>query len=307
MKGAGVLDINFDFSGTEIYPSRIKAMIGKNGTGKSRTLKEIKNKATRENLFKKVVAINVYQSVNRTNDPSYSSLRIDFINKINITSSILHLLKHRKKYQYFDTFEILKELFIRHFKCDDVFITINGEKRSIFHMSTADIDRIDTSEKLIPIRKEGPVILSTGQEYIVSMTLLLLLHITQYSCVIIDEPELYLHPNLIVSFKKILEVILKRSRSYAFISTHSIFLIRELPKESVHILYEESGNPLSRQIQKETFGASLDSLAHEIFYDEETENSFDEFVTEYKKNNQKVNIEDLRNFPTPIATRILSR
>ncbi len=307
LKGAGKLNLDFNFTKKGIYPSNIKAIIGKNGVGKSQTLKALKKFGLRYQSFKKVIAINVYQAKNRTNDPSFSNLRTDFASRINIFSSMIHLLKNKKKYEYFNTFEILRELLSKHFMCDDILFEINGELKSVFHIPFGAIDQINTLCELKFYRKDKEFKLSTGQNYILEMTLLLLLHINQYSCVLIDEPESYLHPNLIVLFKKILEVILEKSQSIAFISTHSIFFIRELPKESVVVIYDQDGKPLSRAINKETFGASLDSLASEIFFDEEVDNSFDDFVDEYKTKNKNVKIDDLKSVPTSLAMRILSK
>jgi predicted ATPase len=120
--------------------------------------------------------------------------------------------------------------------------------------------------------------------------LILLLQIEYNSIVLLDEPETYMHPNFVVTFVAMLERILEYTESHAILATHSIFLVRELPKTSVRILSKSDENASFYQPESETLGASLDRLAYEFFSDEDVEKNSDHFIERYKKRKNKVRL-----------------
>ncbi|MCV5791964.1 ATP-binding protein, partial [Escherichia coli] len=54
--------------------------------------------------------------------------------------------------------------------------------------------------------------------------------IRRNSLILIDEPELFLHPTLEIAFIQMLKKILRNYASKALLATHSLVTVRELPR-----------------------------------------------------------------------------
>lgn len=112
--------------------------------------------------------------------------------------------------------------------------------------------------------------LSSGQLQILSLLACVCAHIHISSLLVIDEPEVHLHPQLIEQFMAALEKILKRFRSYAIIVTHSPLIVREIAGSNVFVMSKmQGGIPSIAQVGIETFGSEPTELYTSIFnYDE---------------------------------------
>ena len=109
---------------------------------------------------------------------------------------------------------------------------------------------------------------SAGQEMFLFVVFATVANIRRESLILLDEPELYLHPNLEISYLRMLLTLLDTFESYAIIATHSALLAREVPSRNVTIL--RHGNPVSPIISRpniETFGADLTQISNEAFDD----------------------------------------
>lgn len=109
--------------------------------------------------------------------------------------------------------------------------------------------------------------LSSGQMIYSYMLPALVSEIVDESLIIIDEPELYLHPGIEVGLIKMLKYLLKDTKSSAVIATHSAVLAREVEKKAVTILRKENGVTRSYTPSFETYGASIDLINTEAFDD----------------------------------------
>jgi len=113
-------------------------------------------------------------------------------------------------------------------------------------------------------KDEAP--LSSGQEQLLLMTLGLLAEIERESLVLIDEPELYLHPDAEIAFIGLLLDFLERFESFGVIATHSNTIVRELPNTAVRIFgTDDSGVPFVRAAPFQTFGADVTDIANKVF------------------------------------------
>jgi ABC-type Na+ transport system ATPase subunit NatA len=306
LKGNGSLHLEVDFFKSGVVESNAIALIGKNGVGKTQALKVIKSNVLNGRSYKKILDVNLVKTISRTNGSDLASFTMDSIGKVNFQSALKSLFERKKKYQYFNRASIIKDLLHEDFNCNDLVLTlIDGSEISIWSKSMrANLVDLEVAPKFMRYGAEFK--LSQGQSFVFSMILILLLHIEQYSIVLIDEPETYLHPNLIVSFHRILQYILKKTKSKAVLSTHSIFLIRELPKESVIIITSQAGTPFVRLPFRETFGASLDRLADEVFYDDEATLKVREYVEQFREKYPKATFKDVKHLSADLATRILA-
>ncbi len=107
--------------------------------------------------------------------------------------------------------------------------------------------------------------LSSGQKMFLLTAVNLVAYIGNSSLVLLDEPELYLHPNLECSFMNMFRSILRAFESRAIVATHSVYVARETGSDNVAILRETDGDLVITKPAFQTFGADIGMLANYIF------------------------------------------
>lgn len=120
--------------------------------------------------------------------------------------------------------------------------------------------------------------LSSGQQLFSYIAINVVGAIREHSLIVIDEPELFLHPTLEIEFISLLKLILKPFKSKAILATHSLAVVREVPSKCVHIFRNEG---LGLQIVRppfETFGGSVQRISSYVFGDKSVSKPFDEWV-----------------------------
>ncbi|MGY1890038.1 AAA family ATPase [Pseudomonas sp. SDT291_1_S447] len=153
---------------------------------------------------------------------------------------------------------------------------ISGEQNSLDIYGTVDSNRppaIFSSARTLPIA------LSSGQRAMFRFALHFLTHASYGSLLIIDEPETYLHPNLVSDYMMLLYNILTATGSVAVIATHSAYVVRELPKHCVHVLQREHDVVVSRSPYLNTLGASVSEISTTVFGDS-TANAYHRKITQ---------------------------
>lgn len=124
--------------------------------------------------------------------------------------------------------------------------------------------------------------LSSGQKIFTYIVLNILGEIKKESLILIDEPELFLHPTLEIEFIGLLKAILKPFNSKAILATHSLSIVREIPSKCVHIYREnkdwglEIDNP-----PFQTFGADMQRISTYVFGDKSITKPFEEWLEAY--------------------------
>ncbi len=127
-------------------------------------------------------------------------------------------------------------------------------------------------------------ILSSGQLHIFNLLTFIHAHIHLTSLLVIDEPEVHMHPQIIVSFMAMLGRILNRFRSFAVIATHSPLIVREMVGQNVYLMRILNGGvPNISKATVETFGADASELYMNIFKYDEQMSSFYQYVRELGK------------------------
>ena len=118
-------------------------------------------------------------------------------------------------------------------------------------------------------------LLSSGQLHVFAMATFLISDMHLSSLIIIDEPEVHLHPSSMVDFMYFLYTLLQMFDSYAIIATHSPLIIREILNPNVyHIIRTEDNIPLVSKVAYDTFGEDIDVLYNKIFNYNEFESIF---------------------------------
>lgn len=150
--------------------------------------------------------------------------------------------------------------------------------------------------------------LSSGQNTFLIKTLSILMTIENNSLVIIEEPENFLHPSLLINLIAILKKILIQTNSCSIISTHSPLILRELPKEQVTIFNRFNNVTSFRKPITETFGADATELFQEVFSDLEVNANYRDTIRDLAKSENSVEslLNKYAHLPTTLLTKIIN-
>lgn len=128
---------------------------------------------------------------------------------------------------------------------------------------------------------DGKVVeLSSGQRLFSYIVINILGAIRRNSLIIVDEPELFLHPNLEIAFLRMLKSILRAFGSKALIATHSLVTVREMPSECVHVLDRTDDGVVIKHPPFETFGGDIQRISSYVFGDKSVSKPFEEWIRE---------------------------
>lgn len=111
--------------------------------------------------------------------------------------------------------------------------------------------------------------ISSGQLQLLLLASFLYSKITLDALIVIDEPEVHLHPAAVQDLFALLLEILNQFDGYCIVATHSPLVVRELPGDCVYVMRRMNDVPEIGQIGMETLGCGLAELYSEVFgYDE---------------------------------------
>lgn len=134
-------------------------------------------------------------------------------------------------------------------------------------------------------QKEGVAMhLSAGQQIFAFIATNIASAISWESLILIDEPELYLHPNLEITFVKMIKALLSQFSSFAVLATHSLVVTREIPRTQVHVVKVGDGIPSVSHPSFQTFGADLTAIGNYVFDNAFQSEAYKEFLTDAARN-----------------------
>lgn len=242
--------LNFEIKHS--WGSRFIGVIGTNGSGKSKFL------------------VDLHNSINK---PSASSkLKIDF-SGFKVSRSILFQLglfdsnyKYNNTLYHFHIFNYLEDTIVLELIRNSISSIRFKEHQSIIlelWNST-----IFTGKKLNNHEIMEHVLIdkytnymSTGQKYIFILSLSLLAKIQSNSMILIDELEVSQHPQNIQNLLLFIHKICEDFNSYAVFTTHSPYVIQNIPAELAILIKKNKMNKLNI----ETFGSSHDIISSSAF------------------------------------------
>ncbi|MEH8158782.1 AAA family ATPase [Aeromonas veronii] len=138
------------------------------------------------------------------------------------------------------------------------------------------------------IKNDKALSLSSGQLIYSYMIPAIVSEIEDESLIILDEPELYLHPHLEVGLIDMMKHLLSATSSYSIIATHSAILTREVEKKAVKILRRKNGRTEISAPSFETYGESLETIVGEVFDDYTTVKPFQNDIMRYVSSEEDV-------------------
>ncbi|WP_216610867.1 AAA family ATPase [Vibrio mediterranei] len=134
------------------------------------------------------------------------------------------------------------------------------------------------TERVIFLKEQQPLSLSSGQRLFTFIVINVLDAIRYNSLIVIDEPELFLHPTLEIEFISLLKAVLAPFSSKTILATHSLSVVREVPSNCVHIFREDETGLDIVPPPFETFGGNVQRISSYVFGDKSVSKPFDEWV-----------------------------
>ncbi|MBW8298699.1 MAG: ATP-binding protein [Hydrogenophaga sp.] len=137
------------------------------------------------------------------------------------------------------------------------------------------IQRLDWSRSLVVFGEEGDFRrLSSGEMAMLRLAIQMAASIEPGCLLLLDEPENHLHPNYVSQAMNLLHQVLVATKSIAIIATHSAYVVREVPRQRVHILTLNDREITIASPRLQTFGASVDTISQFVFGDTSMDHRF---------------------------------
>jgi ABC-type cobalamin/Fe3+-siderophores transport system ATPase subunit len=298
-------EINLQYNKSSIIPRRIAVLIGKNGLGKSESLKafcrgalqysdkniSLTDSAGNRPLINRIIAISTPGETSNTFPREVRSTQKLYYRRLTLTrkgtrtigESLVQLARNEEYIGGLSRWELFYDSLRHAFSnVDDLAVELNNQ-----YAPLKNFNRPGSEEQRLKIwslvaknsdpkmrRGENYYPLSSGQLSFFKFALLCCLHIENGSFVLMDEPETHLHPNLISDFVGLLDNLLEKTNSFALIATHSAYFVREVARQQVHIFkFDRDGNYVDIIPPRlRTFGADVESISHFVF-DEDVDNN----------------------------------
>lgn len=283
-----LLDVEFDCH--SLLPSRLLAIVGKNGVGKTQMMsrfpidlsqKKQENFEPQLPLFSKVISVSTslydhchYPDKSNEFNYEYIGLTIkDGANRRIITNDEIdsklqascNLVNEKERAESLKNIleEILPETIV-----ETLFQKSDGK----YLLNTS-------------VVKEVRQKLSSGESTLLYLLTSVVSTLRFDTLLLFDEPETHLHPNAITTLISALYKLLEEFQSYAIVTTHSPLVIREIKSRQVRVMERFEDRSLIRKVQQETLGANISALVDEIFGNKDIPKYYREAIFRLVKNN----------------------
>lgn len=158
-----------------------------------------------------------------------------------------------------------------------LYIPINKEVIHNINIDRA-VNFVNKLRGVVFLKDDDVVELSSGQRLFSYIVINILGTIRNNSLILIDEPELFLHPNLEISYLALLKSVLEYFASKAVIATHSLIAVREVPRKCVHVLMQTEAGTIAVNPPFETFGGDMQRISSYVFGDKSVTKPFQDWL-----------------------------
>lgn len=122
--------------------------------------------------------------------------------------------------------------------------------------------------------------LSSGHKIVLLTITKLVELVDERTLVLMDEPEGHLHPPLLSAFLSSIADLLIKRNGVAIIATHSPVVLQEVPSSCVWVLDRSGDSIKAERPERETFGENVGALTRDIFSLEVTTTGFHKILSE---------------------------
>ena len=264
------VNIRFDFGNLndDDNISRIKVLIGPNGSGKTSVLKSIVSQMIRKEgaykdsipIFSKVIAISFSIFDTFINLRGKSILTYSYCGLHDKENTIMgkegREQRLRESLSWIDNKNVGGRhiLFRRFIDALKIFFS-NDKVESMYNENGFKIDDIiEWSNEM-----------SSGESMILNLVASLYANIRQNSLIVFDEMEVHLHPLAIRKMMSLLFRITRQFNSACILATHSSIVVQEVLADNVRIITRVENEAVVRELNHESLGENLTTISNEIF------------------------------------------
>lgn len=229
------------------------------------------NKLNKKSLKRKRMYINEYSYIGFKNEEGEFDLNYPIKRSI---ESLIKIIKYDQDNFWWNPdktrFSILKETLKLCMDFDEIYIKNHLKEEILVSHETPfrNIkDHLEYNYQLIFKKNNRELSLSSGQIIYSYILPAIMAEIEEESLLILDEPELYLHPELEVNLISMIKNILSETKSYSIIATHSSIIAREVDRQSINILRKNHDITKVFKPSIETYGESIENIISEVFDD----------------------------------------
>ncbi|MCD8879338.1 AAA family ATPase [Staphylococcus kloosii] len=129
------------------------------------------------------------------------------------------------------------------------------------NLSNIDELKDECKEKFEQIFKS----LSSGQKIVILTITKMIEHVVEKTLILIDEPEMYLHPPLLAAYMRAISKLLIEQNGVGIIATHSPIVMQELRRDCINIVKGFQDKRIITKPRIETYGENVGSLIREVF------------------------------------------
>ncbi|MGK0251717.1 MAG: hypothetical protein ACI81G_001155 [Gammaproteobacteria bacterium] len=229
----------------------------------------------------------VYSLLKAFSDDIDFSFMPSWIGKVDVIKSIL---KSTFSFDYL-AFELLKDAVIDIPGFEDKILVIDESRYLPLDNDSYELlcdwgvdlkKKVNKKKGVVFVDGKSILSLSSGQRLFCYIVINVVGEIKKDSLVVIDEPELFLHPNLEIDFIYLLKKLLLAFNSKAILATHSLTIAREIPAACMHVFREGEGKDDIDVFRPpfETFGGDMQRISTYVFGDDLVKiKPFDEWLT----------------------------
>jgi hypothetical protein len=299
---ANAFVVEFDFRRHGGLPNRINALIGYNGTGKTRLLSNLAIVASgygydnKEDIverragrfvgnpppFKSVIVIS-YSAFDTFVIPGQTKIEKDRLRDEGAIFGYVYcglrereegavaVTPHHKAYRLRTPEEIENEFYAALCRVHELTrqVPLAGILKPL--LQDASFARIGLTQLYTKPDREQIMNLfqglSSGHKIVLKIIVELTSHVDQVqpSLILIDEPETHLHPPLLAALLKSIRVCLDHFDGYAIVATHSPVVLQETPSRYVHVLRRFGDESRIERPLVETFGENIGVITQDVF------------------------------------------
>lgn len=146
--------------------------------------------------------------------------------------------------------------------------------------------------------------LSSGQSMLMNLVIEILAHIRHNTLILLDEPEVHLHPKGITRIINILNEICRDFSSCCILATHSSVIVQELLSRNVIVMDKEpDGTPVVRPMRVESLGENLTTITEDVFGRSEAAPYYKKMVERLVRENVDIEhvLQVIQNNDVPIS------
>lgn len=299
-------NIKFDFGkiNQEDNFNRVIAIIGENGVGKTSLLSNLAKSIAKQQkdcflphypLFTKVVAAS-YSMFDRFYDIDARAFNFEYCGMHNNEGGLMNQ----------------EQLKARHIRNAETINTLNrGLNLKYFLGNILPDNMLDgLFEEGIETKFKYDVYedyygkMSSGQTMLTNLIIDITANVRSNCLIMIDEPEVHLHPNAITQIINVVNLVCERFSSCCIMATHSPLVIQSLLSRNVLIMERDiDGMPIVRQMRIESLGENLTTINEEIFSNGQREKYYRRLIekaVEGKRNMDQV-LQELQNGDLPMS------